>query len=51
METQIRCRATAIGLPDFFHNVRLNNFEGVCHVERGKVCLFQFRIYGGLQRV
>ena len=46
------CRgAAAFGLPDFFHNVRLNNFGRVCHLKSGKVQRFQLPVYDSPQQV
>ena len=51
IENQIRRRAAAIGLPDFFHNVRLDNFACICHIESGKARRFQLRTYDNPQQV
>ena len=50
-DNQLRRGAAAIGLPDFFHNVRLNNFKRVCHLKSGKVQRFQLSVYDSPQQV
>ena len=51
IETQALRRATAIGLSKFLHNVRFDYFEGVCHIEGGKVHRFQLSGYDSSQQI
>lgn len=44
-------RATATGLSKFLHNVRSDYFEGVCHIEGGKVHRFQLSGYDSSQQI
>ena len=43
IENQTFRRAATIGLSDFLHNVRLDNFKGVCYMEGGEVHRLQLR--------
>ena len=43
IENQLLRRTAAIGLSDFLHNVRLDNFKGVCYMEGGEVHRLQLR--------
>lgn len=51
IENQILRRAAAAALPDFIQNIRLDHFQSLCHVEGGKVRLFQLYVHDSPQQV
>ena len=51
IENQALRRTATISQPDFFHNIRLDNFEGVCHIKSGKIRRFQLPVYDRSQQV
>ena len=51
IENQLLRRTAAIGLSDFFHNVRRYHVKGLRYVENSKVRRFQLRSDNGVQQV